>query len=452
MADEVLTGIPLSLQQQFFCSLDRGDAHGAFGSRHVASSAWRVRGRLDVGALRESLDDVVERHEILRTSIARDVPVPYQTVHPPGPVRLTVHEFPSGPADDPGARAEEWFNEIESLHHPVAELPHLRAALGRFGADDAVLVLTVHHVAADGWSMRLIMRDLLNRYAHRCGHTVPALPEARQYREYAALSPEEVAGGGLAAARAHWRNRLRGAEMTAVGTDRLPAGRVPAYGNHRFLLDETVTGRALAVARSLRCTPFMIFMAAYALLLRELTGRDEVVAGTFSSGRGLEGFRDTVGPFLNFLPLRIDLSGCAAFRDVAARTRATCLDAYTHDIPFGLIEEEVPGLMDAVQAPGRELIAFEVLQFPPAPTAAAGGLAVEEIRRRVLSQEVSCDIPDGGLWALDVLPSGETACSLKLDANVFDAATGEAMARAFERILRSAVTAPEDPLPARSRR
>ncbi|MGI5328663.1 condensation domain-containing protein [Actinomadura nitritigenes] len=450
MADELLTGIPLSLQQQFFCALDRGDVRGAFGSRHVASSAWRLRGRLDVRALREALDDVVERHEILRTSIARDAPVPYQTVHPSGPVRLTVRDLPRGPADDLGLRAERWFNGIEVLDHPVAELPHLRAALGRFGADDAVLVLTVHHVAADGWSMRLIMRDLLNRYAHRCGHAVPALPEARQYREYAALPPEEAAGGRLAAARAHWRSRLRGAEMTTVGTDRPPAGQAPVYGNHRFLLDETVTGRALAVARSSRCTPFMIFMAAYALLLRELTGRDDVVAGTFSSGRSLECFRDTVGPFLNLLPLRIDLSGCASFRDVAARTRAACLDAYTHDIPFELIEEEAPGLMDAVQAPGRELIAFEVLQFPPAP--AAGGLAVEEIRRRVLSQEVSCDIPDGGLWALDVLPSGETACSLKLDANAFDAATGEAMARAFERILRSAVTAPEDPLPARSHR
>ncbi|MFD0692229.1 condensation domain-containing protein [Actinomadura fibrosa] len=440
------SGIPLSSQQRFFCSLDRGDAGGAFGAKHVASVGWRLRGRVDPAALRAALDDVVARHEALRTTIARDGAVRYQTVHPAGPVRLTVRDLPDGAAGQRDLRAEEFLNEIESLDYPVGELPHLRAALGRFDGEDAVLVLIVHHVAADGWSMRLVMRDLVACYAVRRGRGGPGPGAVRQYRDYAALPPEAAAGSDFARACGYWRETLRGARMTTIATDR-PAGGEPAvYACHRFLLDTALTGGALETARALRGTPFMVFMAAHMLLLRELTGRDDVVAGTFSAGRAQESFHDTVGVFLNFLPLRTDLSDCGTFREAVERVRTTCLEAYTHDIPFGHVEAEAPGLMDTAAAPDQELIAFEVLQFPPVPASVpVAGLRFEEIRRRVLSQAVSCDIPDGGLWALDVLPSGETACSLKFNARVFDADTMWTMAREFERILRGGLTAPEDP-------
>lgn len=446
--DHLTTAIPLSLQQEFFCTLDKGDVTGAFGARHVVGSAWRLHGPLDVETLRHALGDVVERHEMLRTSISRDAGDRHQRVHPATPVRLHVRDLSGTARADRDTRAEEFFNEIESSRYPVRELPHLRAAVGRFDDEDAVLVLVVHHVAADGWSMRVVIRDLALRYAARRGHRVPEPPPVRQYQEYVAWQREVTAGDALEPARAFWREKLRGAQMVTLPADRMPSGDAPAvYANHRSLIGEDVTAAALKLARALRSSPFMVFVSAYNLLLRRLTGIEDMVVGTFSSGRAEESFHGTVGPFLNFLPLRTDLAGCRTFREVVERTRATCLQAYVHDIPFPLIEEEAPGLMEPAAAPGRELIAFEVLQFPPGLEGApVGDLRYTELRRRVLSETEACDIPDGALWALDVLPSGGTAGSLKFNAGLFDAGTMGELVDQYARVLRSAVTDPDAPV------
>ncbi|WP_018657693.1 condensation domain-containing protein [Actinomadura flavalba] len=439
-----ITGIPLSLQHEFFCAFDFGDVTGAFGSRHVVTSTWRVRGPLDVAVLQEALDDLVERHEMLRTSIARSGENRDLRVHPPVPVELTVHDLPTGP-DDRHRRAQEFLNEVEAGHYPVGELPHLRAALGRFADGDAVLVLVVHHIAGDGWSMRLLLRDLSVRYAVRRGLPAPELPPARQYREYAESVPELLDGPAVRASRAYWRSKLAGARMAALTAERVPdPGGAAVFADHRYLIDAPTTQGVLRLARSLRSTPFMILLSAYVLLLRDHTGDDDVTASTFSSGRADPRFRDTVGPFLNFLPLRVNLRGCRTFRDVVTLVRTTCLEAYQHDIPFTLIEAEAPGLMDPAELPDRHIVAFEVLQFPPAAEdGPVGGLEYEELRERTLPAELSCDIPDGGLWAMDLLPSGATGGSLKFDARAFDAATMWNLVAAYERVLRSAVADPE---------
>ncbi|WP_020670888.1 condensation domain-containing protein [Amycolatopsis nigrescens] len=440
--------VPLSIQQDFFCTLDKGDSTGAFGAKHVVASGWRLRGPIDVETLQGALDDVVERHEMLRTSIVRDAQERSQRIHPAAPVKLTLRDLSDTAPEDRDVRAEQFFNEAESAEYHVRELPHLRASLGLLGGNDAMLVLVVHHIAADGWSMRLIIRDLATRYAARQGHPVAELPAVRQYREYVAEQRESVTAAGVHKARAYWREKLSGAEIATIRTDRPSAEAPGVYSDLRFLIGAETTSAMLQVAKTLRSSPFMVLLAAYQLLLREKTGSEDVVAATFSSSRGIESFQDTVGAFLNFVPLRTDLSGCATFTEVVERTRTTCLQAYTHEIPFPLIDEEAPGLMLPSAAPDRDVIGFEVLQFPSALDGAKlGGLEYAELRRRLLSQPVSCDIPDGVLWALDVLPSRETISSLKFDANLFDEDTMWELVHEFDRVLRTAVTDPDAPLP-----
>lgn len=440
--------VPLTLQQEFLCAMDRGDEEGAFGHRHTIASGWRLGGAVDVPTLRRALDEVVRRHEMLHTTISRGEGERTQWAEPVSPVRLVVRDLP---ADDPATAdraAEEFFNEVEEDAYPVRELPHLRAALGRLGDGDAVLVLVVHHVACDGWSMRVISRDLAAIYASLRGLPGTEPPEARQYREYVAWQRDGLGDDSVTRAREYWRAKLDGAAIAAVPADRpRSSGLSPAYSTHRFPIGADVTSDVLKLAKAMRCSPFMVLVAVYNLVMHRAAGVDDVVVATFTSGRGHESFHDTVGAFLNFLPLRTDVAACATFADLLESTRATCIEAYTHDIPFPLIDEEAPELMAPFAEDGLDVIAFEVLQFPESLEGrVVGDVRYSEIRRRLLSQPASSDIPDGALWALDILPSGEIIGSLKFNGSLFDAGTMWRMIEDYDRILRNAVSAPGSPL------
>lgn len=434
---------PLSLNQEFLRAFDSGDADGAFGSRHVLAGAWRVLGTVDDAVLRAALGDVVARHEVLRTSVARGSAEPVQTVHAADAPELVVRELAGGRPRD--VLAEELLNELDSTPFPVAELPHLRAVLGRFDATDAVLVLVTHHTATDGWSLGLIARDVVAAYAARTG-TGPAPEPVPGYGEFAAGQQEIAAQPAVGPALEYWGARLAGGRIAAIPTDRTKqAGEQAAYGVHRFSIDAATAAATVRFARAARSTPFMVLFGAYAQLLTSRTGTADVVVPTFTAGRYDPAYTATVGPFFNMCPLRIEVDAAGSFRDVVLRARDTCLGAFSHELPFALIAGLEPELGAAFGDPAGAVVAFEVLQAPAEETV-AGGVRFEELRRRVISQPVSSGIPNGALWALDVLPSGEIVGSLKYDANHLDLATVEGLVEEFCAVLRAGVTAPDSPL------
>ncbi|MFF5207167.1 condensation domain-containing protein [Streptosporangium sp. NPDC000396] len=440
--------IPLSLNQEFLCAFDKGDAEGAFSDRHTLVFGWRVSGEIDLDALQGALDDVVERHETLRTEMVRGEETRYQKIHPPSPVELLVRDLPG---DDPGSRdvrAEEFLNELDAGKYSVLRLPHLRAVLGRFDDTDAVLVLVAHHTATDAWSIQLIIRDLAAFYAARRGHGPADLPEVCQYREFAVWQQESSAAGAGKRSCEYWRDKLKGAQILAIPTDRQKSPEViSTYAVYRFLIDKELTSATFAFSKVTRSSPFMTMLAAYNVLLHKMTGATDIVVPTFTSGRYQDRFLDTVGPFFNFVPLRTDIAGCGTFREVADRTRSTCIEAYSHDIPFAQVVNEAPELILPFAENDRSVVAFEVLQSPFAMDGElVGDLRYSEIRRRLLSQPLCSDIPDGALWATDVLPSGDMVGSLKFNTNLFDESTMAGIVSEFRRVLRSAVTAPDTPL------
>lgn len=438
--------IPLSFTQQFICAYDQGDEEGPFGPRSHIVHGWRLHGELDEQALRAALADVVVRHEALRTQIVRDDGPPYQRVLPPGPVPIEVRDLSHV---EPGRRDEavdDLITEVESGTISSQRFPLIRGLLGRFGGADHVLVLIVHHLAGDGWSVRLIIRDLAHFYAVRRGFDVGGLPAALPYREFVLRQRAAAADPAAERSRAYWRQALRGAKVFAVPTDHPKSAGLPeSTAIHRFLVEEKTVTAVLEVARARRCTPFMVLLAAFMRLAHRMTGETDLVVPTFTSGRRGEDVQNTVGMFINILPIRVQLAGCRDFGELADRVRNSCAEAYAHDM--GRILDEAPRLMEPVLADTGAGCVFQVFPFPYLLHGnLVGDLEYTEVRRRLRSQPVGGEVPNGELWTLNFDAAGDLVAAIQYNTNLFGEATIAAMVADYLDLLRASVLARETPL------
>jgi condensation enzyme len=441
----LVSHIPFSSNQEFTYLFEEGDADGQFGPRNHLVHGWRLTGKVDVGLLRAALYDLVVRHEMLRTSIVIDQHARYQEVWPPTAPRLAVRDLPCS-LSSRDRRAEEFLIEVESTALDIREQPHIRAILGRFDANDSVLVIQAHHTVTDGWSMRLIMRDLAALYAAHEGYA--PLPSASQYREYAAWQQDNASEQTGNVSRKYWREKLRDAQVFVLRTDLPQTSPVRKLTSvHRHLITEEVMTAVRRLARDVKGTPFMVLLSAFELLINQLTGETDIVVPTFTPGRDNMRFEHTVGPFFNFLPLRTDIDKCKTFIEVLHRTRITCIESYANDIPFMQILAEAPQIMDSVADENSAPCVFQIFPFPfVLDGELIGDLHIKEIRRRLLSQPVGSDIPDGVLWTLNMHPDGDLIGHLQFRRNRFFESTISRIEGEFYRLLRNAVSAPDSPL------
>jgi hypothetical protein len=437
--------IPLSLNQEFVLLFDTGDDDGPFGPHYHIVEAWRVAGKVNVAALRSALRDVVERHEALRTVIVAGEGDKCQKIYPPTDPELSVRDLTGAGSRE--QQAEDLIRELENAAISAEQPPFIRAVLARFDEQDSVLAIQTHHIATDGWSVRVIIRDLVNRYGAHTGIGVPELPRAPQYREFAHWQRESP-DARPAAALDYWRKTLDGALISAIPTDfARSAGIAQSSGAHRFSIPADVVTAAARLGSSTRSTTVMVLLAAYQLVVGRKTGSGDVIVATFTPGRGGRVFQDSVGSFFNFIPLRTDLSGAATFRQVLERTRRTCLDAYSRDIPsihiFGLAPQMMgPAMTDNAAAAVFQVFPDPVMLGEHAP----GDLTLAEISRQPRPQERCSALPDGVLWTLSTAPSGDMIVAITFKRNIFSDVTIGAMAAEFSRVLRDAVAAPDAPL------
>ncbi|WP_275690207.1 MULTISPECIES: non-ribosomal peptide synthetase [Streptomyces] len=332
--------IPLSYAQRRLWFLNRLDRDSAAYNMPVA---LRLRGPLDSTAMCAALTDVAERHEALRTVFEEDRDGAHQIVLPAtglGPL-LTV----TG-ADGTTLRAliTEFVRRPFDL---AAEIP-FRAALFRVGDEEHVLVVVLHHIAGDGWSMGPLARDVAEAYRARAAGRAPDWePLPVQYADYAlwqreVLGAEDDETGELSAQLAHWRTRLAGApaELT-LPTDRpRPAVASTAGDRVEFTVPAGLHQALADLARAHGATVFMVVQAALAVLLSRLGAGDDIPIGTPVAGRTDEATEELIGFFVNTLVLRTDVSGDPTFAELLARVRATDLDAYAHqDVPFERLVE-----------------------------------------------------------------------------------------------------------------
>ncbi len=332
--------VPLSFGQQRMWFLNRLEGAGAVYNMPLA---LRLTGDLDTRRAQAALGDVADRHESLRTIFPETGGTPRQQIldGPAGHPSLVLRAAADG--ELPAALAEEAGRGFDLR----SELPW-RAALWAVSPGEHVLMIVMHHIAGDGWSMGVLARDLGTAYAARCAGQAPgwaALPV--QYADYAiwqreVLGSEDDLDSVAAAQLGYWRQALEGIPEEIA----LPADRPrPATASHRggavpVGVEPDVHAGLVEVARAGRATLFMVVQAALAVLLSRHGGGDDVPVGTSVAGRGDAALDELIGMFLNTLVLRTDLSGDPTFAELVGRVREADLGAYAHqDLPFEQLVE-----------------------------------------------------------------------------------------------------------------
>ncbi|MET7612942.1 amino acid adenylation domain-containing protein, partial [Streptomyces seoulensis] len=327
--------LPLSFAQRRLWFLNRFEGPS---DTYNVPLVLRLDGPLDADALESALADVVERHESLRTVFPDTDGVPRQLI-----LDARTADLDLTPRDTDPARLDEVLAaEVAHAFDVSAEAP-VRARLLRLGTEAHVLVLVLHHIAGDGWSLAPLARDLGEAYRARLAHEEPGWAElAVQYADYtlwqhALLGDEEDPDSRAARQLAHWREALAGApELLELPGDR-PR---PAVTGHRgdafaFPVDAATHQALAALARARGCSLFMVLQAALSVLLSRHGAGEDIPLGTAVAGRTDEALDDLVGFFVNTLVLRTDLTGDPTFDEVLDRVREFDLAAYDHqDVPF----------------------------------------------------------------------------------------------------------------------
>jgi len=335
--------------------------------------ALRLTGRLDEARLDGAMCAVAARHAALRTTFAAEAGQPYQTVHASLP---RDHETVDLTACTAETRAAEVARLQAAARADAFELergPLWRTRLLRLGLDDHVLLVTIHHLVSDGWSMRRWLEEVSTYYAGSSGAAagLPAL--VVQAVDVADWQRRCFASGAYDGARAYWREHLAGAaarpELPHDGPRRDPVGAWIAGQ-----LEDAVVARLATRARAGESTMFVVLLAALAQLVAELTGEDDVTLGTLVAGRDRPEVRPLIGLFLNTLPLRVRLDRRAGFAAAFASARAATHGALAHaELPFERIVAEAN---PARQSRRNPLFDVVLNYLPPEPPATLGDLAV----------------------------------------------------------------------------
>ena len=433
---------PLSCPQQLLHSGDQGDLAGSFSQRFVLTTALRIAGRVDVAALQGALDDLVRRHEILRTVVVRNAEPPYQQVLAPLPVPLRIWDLPAAADRTRDVVAEELLNEVALSPLSARQLPLLRAELCRFDDQDSMLTLLTHHTACDEWSIQVLLRDLAACYSARTAGQQPELPSLLQYREFCELQSIEV-GAAADQARGYWRDTLRGARILAVPTDRaVPNRHTEPYSAQHFIVGAEVMAPLAVLAQSLQTTRAVVLLAAVNVLAHQLVGTTDPAITMLTTGRTDPRYTNSVGPVLNSLVLRTDLAGCASFRELVTRTSEIWDEAMRQEIPIQHIERAVPELREPT-ANARTTNFILGIHPPPFDDALRIADGAYEIRRRTLPAPVASWIPRGVAWRMQLLPSDELTGCIRFNLEDLDERTVAGWATGYQRILAAAATDPD---------
>jgi hypothetical protein len=443
--DQESTRYPLSFTQEWFVSLDQGDDGGAFGSRFLLICAVCVTGHVDLAVLQGALDDVVARHELLRTLVVRDADPPYQKVLPPCRVPLEVRDLPPDTGKSRDIVVQELILEAEAGPISAREIPLMKVLLCKFDDHDSALLLTVHHSASDAWSMQVILRDLGAFYTARRTGLAPELPPMRQYHEYAQWQRASATSTADDGAPAYWQHKLDGArEFTMPNDHEHPDSYSRPYSLHVHDIESEVMNAASALATATRSTLFPVTLSAFYILAHKITGRTDLTIRAFTTGRSELEFHNTMGLFLNCVPFRTDIADCTSFRDIVLATRETFIDAIAHELPVNVIEQAFPDFIKSRE--DLRTSQFIISDTPSQPDDYAV-LPIAEGARTV-SKQLSRgpehhDIPSGTVWTLSAELSGELTGGVLFNLDEFDESTVQGWTAELRRILTGAVRDPD---------
>ncbi|MEO6194012.1 MAG: amino acid adenylation domain-containing protein [Thermoanaerobaculia bacterium] len=429
--------LPLSFAQQRLWFIDQLEPGSPLYNMPLA---LRVEGLLRPAVLRRCLGEIVRRHEAVRTVFSLQEDAPVQVIQSPALFALPLVDLSGLP--EPAREAAALALTVEEAGRPF-DLAHdtkLRGVLLRLAEEDHTVALTMHHVASDGWSMGILVREVTALYAAFAQGQPSPLPELPvQYADFAVWQHSWLRGEVLEGEIAWWGRQLAGLPpLLELPSDRpRPAAQSYRGATRPVRLPAELTRRVEALGRREGATLFMVLLAGFQALLARYSGQDDVAVGSPIAGRNQVEIEGLIGFFVNTLVLRGDLAGTPTFRELLGRVRETALAAYLHqDVPFEKLVEELAPERSLAHPPLFQVML--VLQNAPVES-----LEIEDLRLRPVGDTgtlakfdltLNLSEHDGGLTG-----------SFEHATDLFDAATIDRLAIHFERLLTAALAAPERP-------
>jgi acyl carrier protein len=429
--------LPLSFAQQRLWFIDQLEG----GSLYNMPIALRMSGELSVAVLSRVLGEVVRRHEVLRTVFCGDGGQALQVILPPAGVPIPLVDLTalaSGPRE---LVAAGLVREEAQRPFDLARGPLLRAMLWRLGETEHLLLLALHHIVSDGWSLGVLVREVTVLYtAFAAGLRSPLSELPVQYADFAAWQRSWLGGDVLERELQYWRDRLSGAPpVFELPTDRLrPVVQSFRGAVRSFSLPPELSAALTALSRREGATLFMTLVSALSVLLSRFAGQTDFTLGTAVAGRHRLEIESLIGFFVNTLVLRPDLSAEPRFTELVSRVRREALDAYAHqDLPFEKLVEDL--------APERSLAHTPLFQVMFAwQNAAVGELALPGLRLAPLALVEEIAKFDLNLSLQEAGSRIEGDLSYARD--LFDAPTIDRLAAAFSVLLAAVVDNPAIPI------
>ncbi|MFA5910700.1 MAG: amino acid adenylation domain-containing protein [Vicinamibacterales bacterium] len=430
--------LPMSPAQQRLWFLDQMDPGTTMFN---IPAAFRLHGRLEAAAIERILTALVERHEVLRTTLTSVDGEPVQVIHPARPVALPVSDLS---ALGPDVRGAALLRELRAAAaHPfdLAAGPLFRPALWRLADDDHVLMLGMHHAISDGWSIGVLCRDFAELWTAGREHREARLPVLTiQYADYAHWHRTRMLNGELDGQRRYWLEQLRGHRgILRLPTDRpRPSSQTFNAGAYEFRLPERVVDQLRAFCKETGVTLFMSCISAYAALLARYSGQHDLLVGIPAAGRTQAELEPLIGFFVNALVIRFRLDPSASVRDLVADARRTVLDAFSNqDYSLDGLMESLSFDRDSAYEPLVQAT-FALQNFASGAEALPGldveGIQVECMHTRYDLMLLLTENPEG-------LPG-----NMIYNSDLFDQATIARMMLHLERMLEGMCASPEAPL------
>ncbi|MFQ5852528.1 MAG: condensation domain-containing protein, partial [Candidatus Binatia bacterium] len=430
--------LPLSFAQQRMWFLDQLEPGSTVYIRPVA---MRLTGPLDMASLEQTLSEILRRHEVLRATFLTVEGQPIQVITPPGPTTLPVIDVSELSTTERESRATMLAIEEVQLPFNLAQGPLLRATLLRLAEEEHVLLLVMHHIVFDGWSAKVLMREIAALYEAFSTGKGPALPELPiQYADFAHWQRQWLQREVLERQVAYWKDQLAGLPPSLnLPTDR-PRPSIQTYRDacQSLTLSSSLLTSLKAMSQQESVTLFMTLLAAFQILLHRCTGQNDMVVGSPIAGRTHVETEGLIGFFVNTLVLRTDLSGNPSFRELLGQVREVALGAYAHqDLPFEKLVEELQPERDLGHTP-----LFQVMfNFENIPEK-----AIEIHNLRIEEFQIDSGMGPFDL-TLEIVEEDEKLSGLfKYSTDLFDETTIQRLLGHFQTLLEGIVANPDQRL------
>ena len=423
--------LPLSFAQQRLWFLDQLEPNNAF---YNISGAVRLEGKLKVDLLERTFTEIVRRHEVLRTTFTLLEEQPVQVIAEPSPFTLRLTDLSTLPPSDWPAETQRRAAAEAHLPFDLAVGPLLRTQVLRFSESEHVLLLTMHHIVSDGWSIGVLIREVAALYkAFINGEESPLEELPVQYADFSYWQREWLQGQVLQAQLHYWRGELADAPtVLELPTDH-PRPPLQSYrgAHHSLSLSPELSAQLRELSRRHGTTLFMTLLAAFDLLLSRYSGQGQVLVGTPIANRNRSETEALIGFFVNTLVLRGDLRGNPTFRELLHRVRESALGGYAHqDLPFEKLVEELQPERDMSRSPLFQVMFVlqnapqEALELPGLRLSGVGGSGETAKFELTLGLEEREGVIVGGV---------------EYNRDLYEEETVERMARQYERVLAAVV-------------